>query len=412
MSSFSTALSGLLANTTALNVVGDNLANMNTQGFKSDQVMFEDAMSQATASLQVGAGVGSTTTTRNFAQGSLQTTNGPLDAAIQGSGFFIVQDSAGNTMYTRAGGFNINGAGQLVTATGDLVQGWTASNGVLNASGPVSSITVPLVSSQAPTATTTMTLDANLNASSATGTTFSVPIQVVDSLGDSHTLSVNFTKSGANAWGYTVTIPGADLKGGTSGTNTSIANGTLTFDASGNLTAPKPTDPPVAVKTTTGLADGATDLNISWQLFGNSGNTLVTQYALASASTGTTQDGVQPAQVTGISFQNGGALVASYSNGKQSTIAQVALASVSNPDSMIATANNKYVLGPGTLAPSVGAAGTGERGNIVAGSIEASNVDMATEFTNLIVYQRGYEANSKVVTTINQMDQTLLAMNP
>ena len=412
MSSFSTALSGLLANTTALNVVGDNLANMNTQGFKSDQVLFEDAMSQATASLQVGAGVGSTSTARNFTQGSLQTTNGPLDAAIQGGGFFIVQDSAGNTGYTRAGGFSINGSGDLVTASGDLVQGWTSVNGVLNASGPVSTITVPLVSSQAPSATTNMTLTANLDASSATNATFSVPIQVVDSLGDSHTLSVNFTKTGANAWSYTVTIPGADLKGGTAGTNTSIANGNLTFDNSGNLTSPKPTDPPIAVKTTTGLADGASDLNVNWNLFGASGNTLVTQYALASASTGTTQDGIQPAQVTGISFQNGGELVASYSNGKQSTIAQVALASVSNPDSMIAAANNKYVLGPDTLAPSIGAAGTGERGQIVAGAIEASNVDMATEFTNLIVYQRGYEANSKVITTINQIDQALLQLNP
>ena len=130
MSSFSAPLSGLLANTTALNIVGDNLANMNTQGFKGNTVLFEDAMGQATASLQVGDGVGSTLTERDFTQGTLQTTNGPLDAAIQGNGFFVVQSPGGDTMYTRDGSFSLNSSGQLVTSTGNLVQGWMAVNGV------------------------------------------------------------------------------------------------------------------------------------------------------------------------------------------------------------------------------------------------------------------------------------------
>src|SRR5271169_5142552 len=260
MSSFSAPLSGLLANTTALNIVGDNLANMNTQGVKGNTVLFEDAMGQATASLQVGDGVGSTMSERDFTQGTLQTTNGPLDAAIQGNGFFVVQSTGGETMYTRDGGFSLNSSGQLVTSTGNLVQGWMATNGVANPSGPVTNITVPSLTPQPPAATQNMTLTANLNAAAASGSTFSTPIQVVDSLGNTHVLTMNFTETAANSWDYTVTIPGQDLKGGTAGANTSIATGTVTFDTNGNLKTPA-AGAPIAVKTTTGLADGGADLD-------------------------------------------------------------------------------------------------------------------------------------------------------
>jgi len=409
MSSFSAPLSGLLANTTALNIVGDNLANMNTQGFKGNTVLFEDAMGQATASLQVGDGVGSTQTERDFTQGTLQTTNGPLDAAIQGNGFFVVQSTGGDTMYTRDGSFSLNSGGQLVTSTGNLVQGWMATNGVANPSGPVTDITVPSLTPQPPSATQNMTITANLNAASPVSTQFSTPIQVVDSLGNTHVLTANFTETAANTWSYTVTIPGAELTGGTAGSNTSIASGSLTFDTNGNLKTPA-AGAPVAVKTTTGLADGAADLAINWNLYDSTGAATLTQFAQTSAATGTSQDGTQPGSVTGVSLQNGGVLVATYSNGNVATIAQVAVASVSNPDSLLATANNNYTLGASTLTPSIGGANTGERGSIVAGSLESSNIDMATQFTNLIVFQRGYEANSKVITTIDQMDQTLLAI--
>jgi flagellar hook protein FlgE len=158
------------------------------------------------------------------------------------------------------------------------------------------------------------------------------------------------------------------------------------------------------------LADGAADLNINWNLFDSSKSPLVTQYASASTTTGSTQDGIQAATVTGVSLQNGGSLVATFSNGTHRTLAQLAIASISNPDTMIAVNNNQYVVGVGTTTPSVGASGTSTRGNIVAGALEASNVDMATELTNLIVYQRGYQADSKAVTAIDQMQQTLIAM--
>jgi flagellar hook protein FlgE len=409
MSSFSTPLSGLLATEQALNVVSDNIANSNTQGFKSNSVLFEDAINEASASLQIGSGVGSTLTTRNFTQGTVQNTGGAFDAAIQGSGFFVLQDSAGNTTYTRDGSFSLNTAGQLVNQTGQLVEGWTAVNGVVTPSGAVAPIQVPSLASQAPTPTANMTVSANLNASAAVGDTFSAPIQVVDSLGNTHTLSVDFTNTAPLTWSYNVTIPGNDLTGGTPGAATSLTTGTLTFDTGGVLTSPA-AGAPVAVNTTTGLADGATDLNINWNLFDSAKNPLITQYASTSTSTGTTQDGIQAATVTGVSLQNGGMLVAAYSNGTRSTLAQVAVASIANPGSLIAAANNQYSAGVGTTTPSIGASGTGTRGSIVGGSLEASNVDMATELTNLIVYQRGYQADSKAITAIDQMQQTLIAM--
>jgi flagellar hook protein FlgE len=165
------------------------------------------------------------------------------------------------------------------------------------------------------------------------------------------------------------------------------------------------------LKTTGGLADGAADLNINFNLYSN-GSPTVTQFAQTSASSGTTQDGVQPGTVTGVSLQNGGALVATYSNGNTATVAQVAVAAISNPSSLVAVSDNNYTVGSSTAAPSVGAPGTGDRGNIVAQSLESSNVDMASEFTNLIIFQRGYEANSKVLTTSEQMDQMLMQLNP
>lgn len=409
MSSFYTALSGLTADTTALDVVGNNLANMNTQGFKSDSLLFEDAMNQATSSLQIGAGVGATDTETNFSQGNITSTGGPLDLAIQGNGFFVVQNTAGQTEYTRDGAFSLNSSGQLVDATGDLVQGWMGTNGVVTPTGATTDITVPLLNSRAPVATQNMTLSANLDANAAVGDTFSTPIQVYDSLGNAQTLTVTFTNTGAGAWNYEVDIPGQDLQGGKEGTEVALAKGAMTFDSNGNLTSPTT---PINITNSTALADGASTLNINWNLNDSSGNPTLTGYSQASAASGTTQDGAAAATVTGVELTTGGILVATYSDGSQQNLAQVAMASVANPNSLIATNNNNYLAGPTTITPSVGAAGTGSRGSLVGQSLEASNVDMATEFTNLIVYQEGYQANSKVLTTIDQMDQTLLQINP
>src|SRR5271166_4890330 len=268
MSSFSTPLSGLTAASDALDIVGNNLANLNTTGYKDTTISFYDLLQQSIAggAVQIGGGVSATHSETIFNQGSIQQTGGAFDAAIQGNGFFVLHDPGGATLYTRAGNFTLDKNGNLITGNGQFVQGWSAVNGVINTNGPTGDITIP------------------------------APIQVFDSLGQAHTLTVTFTETKANTWNYTVDIPGADLTGGTPGTPSQLATGTLTFDGSGNLTAPAP--PGQIAIAAKGLADGASDLNMNWNLYDKNGAPQFTQYAQASALSGATQDGTAAAQVT------------------------------------------------------------------------------------------------------------------
>ena len=405
--SFSTALSGLAANNTALDVVGNNLANLNTSGFKSDAILFKDIMGQTSGSTSIGAGVATTGTTKQFTQGSIQPTAGALDAAIEGNGLFVLREPAGGVLYTRAGSFKFNGEGTLVTATGEKVQGWAAVNGVLDTTGNIGDISVTAIASQPPAATKNMTLTANLDASVTNGTKFSSPVQVVDSLGVTHILTFTFTKTGSNAWDYDIAIPGEDLTGGTAGTPSSLATGSIAFDNDGKLTTPA-AGTLINVKTTTGLISGANDLDINWSPYAPDGTSLLSQFAQTSLASATSQDGILAAQLTGIRLGDGGSLMATFSSGKQLAIAQLALAAIGNPDSLVSVGNNNFQLGTETLTPTVGLPETGNRGKLLGGSLESSNVDLAREFTNLIIYQRGYQANAKVITTQDQLSQVLL----
>jgi flagellar hook protein FlgE len=404
---FSIALSALQANSTAIDVVGNNLANLNTTGYKDTDVDFETLMAQSMGvgqnSAQVGSGVGALSTATEYTQGTITTTSGPMDSAIQGDGFFVVQNAANQTLYTRDGSFQVDATGNVVTATGENVQGWTAVNGTVDPNGAVGNLVVPLGSTVPAVPTANMGVTVNLDAQSAVGAVFTAPIQVYDSLGASHTLSVNFTETAANAWSYTVTIPAADLAAG--GTTT-VANGNLTFDSSGNLLTPVAPQP-VAIA---GLADGAADMNINWNLYNADGTSQITQYAEASGVGSTTQDGAAAGQITNLSLQNGGLLVANYSNGQQTTVGQLALASIPNPESLTSVGNNNLLPSASTGAISVGAANTGGRGQIVAGALESSTVDMATEFTKLLTYERGYQAASRVITTSDQLLQDTMGL--
>ncbi len=412
--SFSTALSALNATSTAIDVVGNNLANMNTPGFKTSEVCFRDLVTESLGAglgtTQVGFGTGQPLTVREFTQGAIQTSAGLMDAAIQGTGFFVVNDANGNPLYTRAGNFTTDSSGDLLTDTGNKVQGWTTldpTTGQVDTNGPVGNIIVPVGTLKSPTDSTAFTDDLNLNSSAAADATssFTTPMTVYDSLGNTHVLTLIFQKTGANQWSYNVTVPGGDVTGGTAGTPFDIsgASGTLTFDTNGNLTDPAVGSP--INFSIPGLTDGASDMNLSWSLYDGHGTGRITQFSQPSASSASSQNGSGAAQLVSVGLADGGGILAQYSDGTQVMVGQVAVASIRNPDTLIAVGNNSFQLSQLTATPAIGVPGTGGRGTIQGGSVEASTVDIATEFTSLIVYQRGYEANAHVVTTADQLSQ-------
>lgn len=406
--SFSTALSALGAHTTAVDVVGNNLANLNTPGYKSSVVVFSDLVTQSLGAglgeTQVGFGVARPVTIRQFSQGAIQASSGPLDVAIQGDGFLVVKDPATSAvLYTRGGNLQVNKMGQLVTATGFRLQGWNESGGVLDTTQPVTDVIVPVGSLRAPAPTQNVSFDLNLDASATAGpppTTFSTSIEIFDSLGGSHTISVRFEKTAnAGEWTYSLIFPDSDLLS----LPFTPVTGTLQFDPQGRLTSPAVSDP-MPQMTVTGLANGAGDLNITWQLY-NGAEPRLTQFSQPSAVAANSQDGHPAAQLIRVGIGDGGRVLAQYSNGEQVAVGQLAMASVRNPESMIAVGNSNFQLSARSALPAVGLPGTGGRGQIIGGAVEFSTVDIAREFTNLIVLQRGYQANARVVTAVDEISQ-------
>lgn len=406
--SFSTALSALNATSTAIDVVGNNLANMNTPGFKVSVVSFHDLVTQSLGpglgETQVGFGVGRPITLREFAQGAQQSTASPLDVMIQGDGFFIVSAANGATQYTRGGNLQVDKTGYLTAPTGEKVLGWTAVLDRLDTNAPVEAIQVPVGNVKAPVPSRSFSFDLNLNAAATAGPpadTFSESIKVYDSLGMAHTVTVNFIKNAtAGQWDYSITMPDADFRN-----PFTPVTGSINFNSNGTMTTPTAADTPPQIQIQDGdLADGASGMTISWNLF-NGQTPRITQYAQPSSPSAAEQDGSPPAQLVRVAIGNGGTVLAQYSDGVQTVVGQLALAAIRNPQSLIAVGNNNYEVSGKTALPAVGVPGTGGRGTVIGASIESSTVDIAREFTNLIVFQRAYQANAKVVTTVDQLSQ-------
>lgn len=404
--SFSTALSALGAHSTAIDVVGNNLANLNTPGFKASVVSFYDLVTQSLGAglgeTQVGFGVARPLTLRQFSQGAIQTSNGPLDAAIQGDGFLVLKNNAGATIYGRGGNLQVSKQGALMTATGERVQGWVGIDGVVDTNGPVGDITIPVGTLRPASATQTISFDMNLNAAASAGPpadSFTGSIEVYDSLGVSHIVSVDFTKTpNAGEWNYSIRVPDADVS-----SPITPVDGTINFDTNGKLVNPPPTGPFPSIAIS-GLASGAADMNITWNLYDGAKSRL-TQFAQTSAISANGQDGNPSAQLIRVGLGDSGQVLAQYSNGEQVLVGQLAMASVRNPESLLSVGNNAYQLSGRSALPAIGLPGTGGRGTIIGGAIENSTVDIAREFTNLIILQRGYQANSRVITTVDELSQ-------
>jgi flagellar hook protein FlgE len=407
----STALSGLNAAESALQTISNNLANMNTDGYKSQSTTFADMFYQAYGNsgsgnpIETGLGVQVTGMSQNFGNGPVASTGISSNMALSGAGFFVVQDGAGAQTYTRNGDFTTNSMGQLVTLGGQTVMGYPAVNGVVSPNSALQPINVGTGTTAPAVATSNFSLTTNLDSSTAVNGTFQSPVDAYDSLGNSHVLTVTYTMSAPGTWNYQITIPSSDIKGGT-GTTTTVGTGTLNFDSSGQLTS---TTSPVAV-TVGPLADGAAPLNMNWNLTDANGNSLLTQTANTSSNNARSQNGFAAGVLNTYSVQSDGTVEATFSNGQTEAIGRIAVASFANPEGMTLDGDNQYSPTVASGAAVIGAAGTAGRGTIAGSSVEQSNVDMATQFSNLIVYQRAYEANAKAITAFDQMEQATLQM--
>jgi len=405
MPSFSTSLSGLNANSLALSVIANNLANLNTIAYKGMTPNFRDLFYQQVGSsgsgnpLQVGVGtvIGSISTL--FTQGSIESSGVPTDVAIQGDGFFQLQKD-GLTLYTRAGNFAVDADGYLVNEDGALVLGLPAVNGVIDLSQTPGSLAIAGGQISPPKPTANVQLAMNLDASAAIGTSFSTAVAVNDALGASHVLNYNFTKTAANSWDYEITIPAAEV--GATGNPVVVNSGTLSFDGTGVLTSPAAD---VGGITISALADGADPLTFSWKLLNPAGEPTVTQVAGPSATSTTWQDGYASGTLLNFVISGDGIIQGIFSNGQTLPLGQIVLATFPNGQGLLRAGANSYLASLSSGLPNSGVPGTGGRGTLAGGALERSNVDISREFAQLILAQRGFQANARAVTTLDEVTQ-------
>jgi flagellar hook protein FlgE len=410
-SSFSASLSGLAANQQKLSVIGNNLANLNTVGFKGSSVNFVDLVAQSVGGpsvnpMQIGLGVSVGQIRTAFTQGSIDKTGVPTDVAIQGSGFFVLGEGVNRT-YTRAGDFNFNAEGMLVTGSGVPVMGYQSIDpvtGEIDTSVPPAPIVAPPGVLRAPIATTNVTTLTNLNAGAEIGTVYAAPVEIYDSLGLSHVATVSYTKTGPGAWSYSVTVPGAEVTGGTPGTPFQVATGTLAFDTSGTLTGVNGGPAADVTITTPAWSNGAAASTINWDIVNANGVSSLTGYGAPSATASVTQNGSQSgAPSTIVSVDQDGNLIASFGMGQTVSVGRLALATFNNPSGLVKLGTNMYAQSDASGQAVVGTAGTGGRGVIIGSALESSNVDIAHEFTQMILAQRGYQASSKGITVADEL---------
>jgi flagellar hook protein FlgE len=409
MGNFSIALSGLQADSVALNTIGNNLANLNTTAFKGQTTAFESLFYQQIGesgsgdAIQLGAGTRVSGTSTNFTEGTIlpDSNANSADMALAGNGFFVVQ-RGGVQSLTRAGNFQLSSNGNLITQDGQQVMGYAAVNGVVNQNSSLTPITIPVGLNEGAQATQNFSVTANLNSGATVGTNFTTPVQIFDSLGQSHQATVSYTKTATNTWSYSVGLAAGDATG-VPANNT----GTLTFDSSGNLVSPTGSVNNITFPT---LADGASDLSFNWNLNNSSGTPTISQLASASSNTSNSQDGFTSGVYQSFVVDSSGVMTAQFSNGRTSTIGQIAVATVANTAGLTASGGNNFTTTAASGLATVGVAGAGGRGTLDDGALEQSNVNISTEFSNLIVAQRAFEANSKTVTTFDTISQSVLSM--
>jgi flagellar hook protein FlgE len=403
------AISGLRAHQTKMDVTGNNIANVNTVGFKGSQTVFQDTLSQVIRAggapaqdrggnnpAQVGLGVKVAAITTNWTQGATQSTGRSTDFMIEGDGFFVTRAGT-EQLFTRAGSFDFDGQGKLVTPDGSVLQGWMANAaGVINANGPITDLSVPYGQVVAPTATTAGELAGNL-AADATATPPTVAqsaITMYDDLGVAQEISYTWTKTAtANQW----TLDIAHSSNATPPVVTPLSSTTVDFNPDGTLlSAPTLTVPLGPLGSTSWTGSLTVDIG------------QVTQFGGSSTVEATDQDGFALGSLQSFTLGNDGTITGVYSNGLRQPLGQLAVASFNNPSGLEKAGSSAFRVGDNSGAAMVGLAGVAGRGVLNSGALEMSNVDLAEEFTGLIVAQRGFQANSRVITSSDEILQDLV----
>ena len=508
MASFYIPLTGLNADSTALNTIANDLSNMNTTAFKAQATNFSDLFYQQMGttgsgnSIQVGGGVQVASNATNYTQGSIDSTSVDTDAALNGNGFFVL-NGGGSNVLSRAGDFSLASNGDLITSDGLNVIGYPAVNGVVNANAALAAINIPENQVEPPKATTTFGMTATLDSATAIGGTVPGQVKVYDSLGKSYEATVTYANTRINAWSYSVSMPdtlaansstalgvttnlynfgssGATQATVNQGTNLTItgptatatatitaptvvagesvatyatdlqaavtaahivgvavtstpggqlsivgtgittsgsviqdpvasanASGALVFDSSGNLVSPAAD---VSGISFAGLSDGAATLNMTWNILGPSGAATISQVDSTSSVSATTQNGYGSGEYQSFSIGSDGTVTATYSNGQKQSVGQLALANVANLQGLQDLGNSEYTTTLASGTASIGVSGTDGLGTLQGGAIEESNVNISAEFSDLIIAQRAFEANSKTVTTFDTITQETINM--
>ncbi len=430
-SSLYSGVSGLNANGNAMSVIGNNIANANTIGFKSSRAIFGDLLSSQISGSggisQVGRGVGLSIVDNIFSQGTFENTETNTDLAVEGSGFFIVSDpSTGNAVnnYTRAGAFRFDAEGNMVNPEGFNLMGFQLDeNG--NTVGDLTPIRANTQSFTSAGPTQNINLNTNLDSDSVaigapfdpldpTGTSnYATSIQVFDSLGSTHLMTTYFTKTSDQNWDYNIVVDGGDVTGGTSGELEVVGSGSLDFDPSGDLvringaelytvagdTSSDPIFPRPTATTTAGNLDWVNGATQTQQV---SIDMQTSQYASPSVVASQEQDGYGTGTLVKLSVDEFGNVIGNFSNGTPRKLMRIALSKFTNPNALDKIGNNMFAQSNNSGVPVIGTVGSGV-GSIFTNALELSNVDLAQEFVKMITTQRGFSANSKTITTTDEM---------
>lgn len=401
-------ISGLNTNGNAMSVLGNNIANTNTIGFKSSRTVFSDLLattiSGSGGTSQVGRGTQLSTVDNLFSQGTFENTESGTDLAIEGEGFFIVKPSVGDErFYTRAGAFRFDEDGVLVNPEGLKVQGKAFdANGNLTVGDPSDiKVDIGTLIQAKPTGNINLTTNLDANAqviafdplNPATTSNYATSTRVFDTLGNTHLLTTYFNITGAGSWDWNTMVDSAEVATPDAGPYTLVGSGALNFDVAGNLTAGGTgTTNPGELDWING-ADTTRQLDFAFN---------TTQYSSDSVVISQAQDGFGAGNLVKISIDGDGIVTANYSNGQRIKVSQIALAKFPNVGGLSKAGGNLYAASDNSGAPRVGIPSS-ELGKIFTNALEQSNVDLAQEFVKMITTQRGFQANSKIITTTDEM---------